>query len=117
MVNKAYPFNPEDKELMVSNQMQRKWKFVKKQRNKLSNDLKDLIRNLLEPDPKRRITFLGIASHCWMNDTDLENKSPVVDQSSISTVTTTKTNDSNQSPKLTTQTTTTTTTTIKKNLI
>jgi len=68
MLNKAYPFNPEDKELMIINQIERKWKFVKKQRNKLSNEVKDLVRHLLEPDPKRRITFLGIASHTWMID-------------------------------------------------
>ena len=68
MVNKAYPFNPEDKETMVSNQLQRKWKFVKKQRYRLSPEVKDLVRHMLEPDPKRRITFLGIASHPWMTD-------------------------------------------------
>ena len=76
MINKAYPFNPEDKELMVSNQLQRKWKFVKKQRNKLTNEVKDLVRNLLEPDPKRRITFLGIAAHVWMLDAEFDIKQP-----------------------------------------
>lgn len=97
MVNKAYPFNPEDKELMVSNQLQRKWKFVKKQRKKLSDEIKDLVQNLLEPDSKRRITFLGIASHCWVNDTDFENKTATM-RASIST--TSQTNDSNISSKV-----------------
>lgn len=68
MINKAYPFNPEDKETMIVNQLQRKWKFVKKQRYRLSNEVKDLVRHMLEPDPKKRITFLGIASHPWMTE-------------------------------------------------
>lgn len=80
MVNKAYPFNPDDKELMVSYQMQRKWKFVKKQRNKMSNEIKDMVRHLLEPDPKRRITFLGIAAHPWIADrfTDQDLKANLI---------------------------------------
>jgi serine/threonine protein kinase len=68
MINKAYPFNPEDKETMVANQLQRKWKFVKKQRYRLSGEVKDLVRHMLEPDPKKRITFLGIASHPWLTE-------------------------------------------------
>lgn len=68
MLNKAYPFNPEDKEIMLSNQLNRKWKLVKKQRTRLSDDAKDLIRHMLEPDVKRRITFLGIMTHPWLVD-------------------------------------------------
>lgn len=99
MVNKAYPFNPEDKDRMVSNQMQRKWKFVKKQRNKLSNEVKDLVRHLLEPDPKRRITFLGIVTHPWMTETELESKATnsLVPQASVSESTLSQTHESNVS--------------------
>ncbi|XP_015789181.1 testis-specific serine/threonine-protein kinase 1-like [Tetranychus urticae] len=66
MVNKAYPFNPEDKELMISNQLHRKWKFVRRQKNKLSNEVKDLVRHMLEPNPRKRITMLGIMGHPWL---------------------------------------------------
>lgn len=97
MVNKAYPFNPEDKDRMVANQMQRKWKFVKKQRTKLSNELKDLVRHLLEPDPKRRITFLGIVTHAWMNESEFEkqaNQSSSLVRASVSTSSLSGTNES-----------------------
>ncbi|XP_074595583.1 testis-specific serine/threonine-protein kinase 2-like [Brevipalpus obovatus] len=70
MVNKAYPFNPEDKELMISNQLHRKWKFVRKQRSKLSPEVKDIVRHMLEPNPRKRITMLGIMSHPWLRDPD-----------------------------------------------
>ena len=99
MINKAYPFNPEDKDRMVANQMQRKWKFVKKQRNKLSNEVKDLVRHLLEPDPKRRITFLGIVTHAWMTESEFDAKPTtqpsMVARASVSTSTTSQTNESN----------------------
>lgn len=68
MVNKAYPFNPEDKELMISNQLHRKWKFVRKQRNKLSLEVKDIVRHMLEPNPRKRITMLGIMQHPWIKE-------------------------------------------------
>lgn len=68
MINKAYPFNPEDKELMISNQLHRKWKFVRKQRNKLSPEVKDMVRHMLEPNPRKRITMLGIMQHPWVKD-------------------------------------------------
>ncbi|RWS01289.1 protein kinase-like protein 1 [Dinothrombium tinctorium] len=81
MINKAYPFNPEDKEIMITNQLQRKWKFVKKQRQKLSEEVKDLIRHLLEPEVKARITFHGIMAHPWLNtETNDEDKEDRLDE-------------------------------------
>ena len=65
MINKAYPFNPENKEAMILHQIQRKWKFVRKLRKNFSPEVKDLIRHLLEPNPRKRITIFGILSHPW----------------------------------------------------
>lgn len=101
MVNKAYPFNPEDKETMVANQLQRKWKFVKKQRYRLSGEVKDLVRHMLEPDPKKRITFLGIASHPWLTEQLVEfgsggEESSKQNQKSIKQVMTGSTKESKQ---------------------
>ena len=75
MINKAYPFNPENKEVMILHQLQRKWKFVRKLRKTFSSEVKDLIRNLLEPNPRKRLTLFGIFSHplCLMKQTDEED--------------------------------------------
>jgi len=97
MSNKAYPFNPEDKELMISNQLNKKWRFTKKLRNKLSPELKDLIKNTLEPDPKKRITFLGIATHPWMQisaDSDIRPQSGIIAAHQSVSISTTQTDDS-----------------------
>lgn len=95
MANKAYPFNPEDKELMITNQLNKKWRFTKKLRGKLSIELKDLLKHLLEPDPKKRITFLGIATHPWMQmNSEVDIKQSVILHPSIST-STTQTHESN----------------------
>lgn len=68
MVNKAYPFNPEDKELMLQHQLNRKWKFVRKQRQRLSDEVKDLIKAMLEPNPKKRIICRHILIHPWLHE-------------------------------------------------
>ncbi|RWS19055.1 protein kinase-like protein 1 [Leptotrombidium deliense] len=68
MINKAYPFNPEDKDLMLSNQLNRKI------RNKLSEEAKDLMLHLLNREVMSRVTFHCINAHSWLNTDAGEDK-------------------------------------------
>ncbi|KAI1278808.1 Testis-specific serine/threonine-protein kinase 1 [Halotydeus destructor] len=65
MVNKAYPFNPENMDHMLRNQKEKKWKFVRKQARIITDECKNIVDNMLEPDPAKRITFAGIFQHKW----------------------------------------------------
>lgn len=97
MVNKAYPFNPEDKELMISNQLHRKWKFVRKQKNRLTNEVKDLVRHMLEPNPRKRITLLGIMGHPWLKEGNLSKPFDASSSKSTSPTPTIKPKEPNKS--------------------
>lgn len=67
MVNKAYPFNPEPFDTMLRNQVNGKFRYSKKHVDKLSEEVKNLIVNMLEPDPIKRITFACIFNHKWVD--------------------------------------------------
>lgn len=63
MLNEDYPFDRANKEKMYENQIKRNFKFRNAVESKVSADVKDLIRKLLEPDPNRGITINDICKH------------------------------------------------------
>lgn len=67
LLNRAWPFD-DDKTDMYARMLNRDWKFSKKIRESVSPELLDFLNALLEPDPRKRITFFGIYSHRWFLD-------------------------------------------------
>lgn len=56
MLNDGLPFKLGDDRLMLHKQLTKDWKFRNKVEPKLSEDLKQIVKKMLEPDPKKRIT-------------------------------------------------------------
>ena len=69
MVNNALPFDDSDLAKMVQRQLAKQWHFSTKVVDKLSPELKDLIRSMLEPDPQKRPDLQRILKHPWLRDT------------------------------------------------
>ena len=53
---------------MIRKQNLKKWSFSTKVVNKLSNEVKELIQLMLEPDVQKRITTSNILKHVWLAD-------------------------------------------------
>ncbi|KAI1299398.1 Testis-specific serine/threonine-protein kinase 2 [Halotydeus destructor] len=65
MVNNKFPFHFRDAKLMVAEQYNYRYHFKSTIETNLSEDYKDLTRNMFEPDPKTRITMAAILKHSW----------------------------------------------------
>lgn len=66
MVNQVYPFDRHNKEKMYDNQMKKNYKLRDSVELKVSNEVKDLIRILLEPEPEKRPTIKEVCDHVWI---------------------------------------------------
>ena len=53
---------------MIRKQNTKKWSFSTKVASKLSNEVKELIQLMLEPDVQKRITTANILKHVWLLD-------------------------------------------------
>lgn len=53
---------------MIRRQNLKKWTFSTKVIDKLSNEVKELIQLMLEPDVQKRITTSNILKHPWLAD-------------------------------------------------
>uniref|UniRef100_T1K3Z9 Protein kinase domain-containing protein n=2 Tax=Tetranychus urticae TaxID=32264 RepID=T1K3Z9_TETUR len=69
MVNNILPFDDSDLTKMITRQINRSWNFSSKVEDKLSTELKDLIRQMLEPDANKRPTITKVLRHPWLRDT------------------------------------------------
>lgn len=56
MLNKANPFNSTEMGALYRAQTSKRWRFRSAIEPKLSEEMKDLVRNLLEPDPLKRLS-------------------------------------------------------------
>jgi serine/threonine protein kinase len=79
MVTAMYPFNYHDRKVMLDYQKSRTIAFKKNRSTEtgklpLSSDVTDLIKNMLDPDPKTRLTFEGIRQHPWIRHSSQQNK-------------------------------------------
>lgn len=65
ITNNAFPFDDSDLTRMADDQMAKRWKFSLQASEKLSENLKDLIHHLLEPDLEKRYTIKQLLNHSW----------------------------------------------------
>ena len=66
MLNQEYPFDRHDgKELMYEKQMTRQYQLAEDIERKCSDEVKDLIRIMLEGDAKKRADIFKVCSHPW----------------------------------------------------
>lgn len=68
MVNNALPFDDRDLSKMVNLQMQRQWHFSHRVDKDLSSELKDLVKQMLDPDLSKRPTVTKVLRHPWLKD-------------------------------------------------
>lgn len=66
MLNNALPFEDSDLTKMLQCQLTRKWIYNPVVEAKLSAEVKDLINQLLEPDPGKRLTISQALRHIWL---------------------------------------------------
>lgn len=67
MLTRTFPFkmHPNQQDL-YKQQMCKNWKFPRRFRDILSEEIKDLIYHMLDPEAERRITILGVLAHPWL---------------------------------------------------
>lgn len=66
MVNNTLPFDDSDVAKMIQRQISRSWKFSSKVTDVLSQELKDLIQVMLEPNADKRPNMKQILKHPWL---------------------------------------------------
>ncbi|CAG9861783.1 unnamed protein product [Phyllotreta striolata] len=66
MVNKAMPFDDTNAKKLNELQLQRKWKFRSKVVDVLSDQIKNLITHMLEPDIQKRFKLEQVIGSDWM---------------------------------------------------
>lgn len=66
MLNDGLPFKFDDIHFMLKCQLARNWKFKNRVVNKLSDEVKDLVKLMLEPDVRLRIDAYTILQHPWI---------------------------------------------------
>ena len=64
MVTKKYAFRYDDNKTLLADQKNAAYK--RRYTNQVSNELKDLINQLLEPEETKRITMSGALTHAWI---------------------------------------------------
>lgn len=65
MVCDGLPFKINDEKQMLNKQLERDWDFKKRVQNKLSNDFKQIIHKMLEPDVAKRATTQQLINDQW----------------------------------------------------
>lgn len=72
MVTRTFPFrvNTSQRGLLRA-QTARRWRFPRKLRDNLSEEIKDLTSHMLDPEPDRRISINGVLAHPWINHNQL----------------------------------------------
>lgn len=64
--NDAFPFRFNDDKAMLEMQQSKSWKFRLRTEQTFSEAYKCLIRQMLEPDTKKRIRTEEVVRHKWM---------------------------------------------------
>ena len=65
MLNQIYPFDRRDKTKMYEHQMTRSYAFQEEVEIKLTSEVKDLVHQMLEPEPAKRPTIIDVCLHGW----------------------------------------------------
>ncbi|XP_028130723.1 testis-specific serine/threonine-protein kinase 1-like [Diabrotica virgifera virgifera] len=66
MINKAMPFDDANVKRLNEQQLNRRWKFRQKVVDQLSDQVKNLVASLLEPDITKRLRLNDILSSDWL---------------------------------------------------
>ena len=88
MLNRVYPFDKSDRKRMYENQCKRNYKLRDKVDAEVTQDVKDLIGDLLEPNFVKRIDITRVCDHQWFPidqriDRKDDNKLEVSDTQSL----------------------------------
>lgn len=68
MITRTFPFKMQmSQRSFFKAQTARRWRFPRSMISKLSEEIKDLVYHMLDPEPERRITIVGVLSHPWLN--------------------------------------------------
>lgn len=72
MITRAFPFKIYTSQRgLLKAQTMRRWRFPRKIRDSISEEAKNLITHMLDPEPDRRITINGVLAHPWINHDQL----------------------------------------------
>ena len=72
MLTRTFPFKMHTSQRgLIKAQTARKWRFPRSLRDILSEELKDLVWHMLDPEPERRITINNVVAHPWLNGSKL----------------------------------------------
>lgn len=72
MLTRTFPFKMQTSQQgLYRAQTANRWRFPRRLRDQLSEEIKDLIWHMLDPDPDRRITINGVVAHPWLNNGQL----------------------------------------------
>lgn len=66
MLNKANPFDSTNLPTLYRDQMQRKWNFRSRVESELSSNVKELVKDLMEPEPSVRLTITEVLNSPWL---------------------------------------------------
>lgn len=66
MLNKSMPFDDNNAKRLYEQQSNRRWKFRSKVINNISDNVKRLVNNLLEPEPTRRVKIEDCLKSSWI---------------------------------------------------
>lgn len=68
MLTRSFPFKVQASQAeLLKAQVARKWKLPRGFKGKLSEEVKDLIWHMLDPEEQRRITINGLLTHRWFH--------------------------------------------------
>jgi serine/threonine protein kinase len=68
MLTRTFPFKVNlSQRSLYRNQRERRWRIPRLLRDKVSDELNDLIWHMLDPEPDRRISINGVITHPWFN--------------------------------------------------
>lgn len=74
MLTRTFPFKMNlSQRSLFKIQIARRWRFPRNLRDTLSEDIRDLIWHMLDPEPERRITINGVVAHPWLNQNETVN--------------------------------------------
>jgi len=73
LLSGSLPFDHESQKETIRMTLENNLEFDLVCWKKISDDCKDLIQNLLEKDPKKRITLENALKHRWFQDIDLDS--------------------------------------------
>lgn len=80
LLSGIHPFQLADEDLMLDNIQNAKWDWVGPNWTRISPEAKDLIKNMMQKDPRKRFTIGQCLEHKWMQGAaPAENLSPVAD--------------------------------------